>query len=147
MHKDDDDPVRMTLDEIALMREIVWWRRNRVKHGLPETEFVKRKVYGAPYWTEYATGREVWFDPRGQEHALAIVRRKKAWPVRVPAESLTEAVDALVAYGLLPARFSSVYRAGWNASTVWHDPVGQEAEFERLFHDPANISFPVGEHR
>lgn len=113
-HDDDDQPVRLTTDEIGLMREIVKWRKSRVRHGLQETEFVKRNVYGAPHWIEYITRCEVWFD-RKNEHPMAIRRDGETWSDVVPTQSFTEAVDLLVAYGYLPARFSTAYRSGWEA--------------------------------
>jgi hypothetical protein len=140
---DTETPVRMTTDEIALMREIVRWRKNH------DIDFVRRAVYGAPYWKDYRTGREVWFEAK-QVRPLGIVEGRKAWPQAIPADSLAQAVDLLVAYGYLPQRFSSAYRAGWHAAQVWEQhPAtarrGWEAEFARLFRDPLNISFPVGD--
>jgi hypothetical protein len=140
----DVDEVRhMTTDEIALMREIVLWRRNH------DVDFVRRRIYGSPYWTEYRTRRQVWFHHR--EGVQLYVSRPaelghESWGVQ--ATSLTEAVDLLVAYGFLPPRFSSTYRAGWHAAHVWYDSEGvfpsDGDEFKRLFHDPENISFPAG---
>ena len=98
----------MTVAEIALMREIVRWRKNH------DIDFVRRAVYGAPYWKDYRTGREVWFQ-RNQEHPMSLVADRAAWPATAPADSLAQAVDLLVAYGYLPQRFSSAYRAGWDA--------------------------------
>lgn len=138
----DVDEVRhMTTDEIALMREIVLWRRN---HGM---DFVRRRVYGAPYWKDYATKREVWFQFR-DVNPLTVSRPgeygDESWDVVVT--SLTEAVDLLVAYGFLPARFSSAYRAGWRASQVWHEGPALHGDdvFRAMFHDLENISFPAG---
>jgi hypothetical protein len=136
---DTDARPRMTVEDIALMREIVKWRRN---HGV---DFVRRRVYGAPYWKDYATKREVWFQPR-EVNPLTVVRPceygTELWDVVAP--SLTEAVDLLVAYGFLPARFSSAYRAGWIARGVWERPYRDPGEFRRLFHSPENVSFPAG---
>jgi hypothetical protein len=136
---DTETPVRLTADEIALMREIVGWRRNH------EIDFVRRIIpYGAPYWKDYRTGREVWFEYR-TGNSVSVVADGGEWPVQIPAGTLTQTVDVLVAYGYLPQRFSSAYRAGWQASKVWHGVGAADSdEFRRLFHDPLNVSFPVG---
>ena len=134
---DSDARPRMTADDIALMREIVQWRKNH------EIDFVRRRVYGSPYWVDYRTGREVWFEYQNV-YPLAIRKEKGGWSDSIPARTLTEAVDVLVALGFLPPRFSSAYRAGWHAARIWYHPVGNEREFVRLFHDPENISFPAG---
>lgn len=111
---DDEQPRRMTTDEIALMREIVRWRRSqRDGAGLSTTEFVRRRVYGTPYWKDQRTGREVWFNPT-HEDPMSIIRARGEWGDVIPTSSVTEAVDILVAYGFLPARFSSAYMVGWD---------------------------------
>lgn len=138
---DTETPVRMTTDEIALMREIVRWRKNH------DIDFVRRAVYGGPYWKDCRTGREVWFQVN-QSRPLSIYSGRHASAVL--AGSVAQAVDALVAYGYLPQRFSSAYRAGWHAAQVWEQhPAtarrGWEDEFARLFHDPLNVSFPAGQ--
>lgn len=126
----------MTTEEIALMREIVQWRKNH------DIDFVRRiNPYGAPYWKDYRTGREVWFQPK---YAVPLSIGTKHESYSVLAESLAQAVDLLVAYGYLPQRFSSAYRAGWHASRVWFRlGAADDEEFQRLFHDPENISFPA----
>lgn len=128
---------RMTVEEIRLMRAIVRWRRAngvdlRAWRGcwvLPD---------GSQISYETTDPAEVAHEPQG--------RGGLQW-IRV--RSVTQAVDLLVALGYLPARFSSAYRAGWHAAEVWHgtwinDEYQQDAEFAHLFHDPENISFPVG---
>jgi hypothetical protein len=133
---------RMTVAEIALMRELVWWR----------------KANGVQYWrARHPLGRfvswrtrdrEVVWEP-SEERPLGYghPRQTAEW---VKAETLTQAIDLIVALGYLPARFSSAYRAGWHAAQVWEQhPAtarrGWDEEFKRLFHDPYNISFPAGE--
>ena len=129
---------RMTVAEIALMREIIAWRKAH------EIDFVKRRVYGAPYWKDYRTGKEVWFESE-EEQSMALVAGRDVWAVHISAESVTQAVDVLVTFGYLPARFSSAYRAGWHAAQQWYDDQARDdAEFRRLFHDPENVSFPAG---
>jgi hypothetical protein len=141
VNHDEDEPVRMTVEEIGLMREIVRWRRNH------DIDRVRVRKLGWDYWVRYGfngkTREEVW--PEFARGTMALTGGPDD-PRSVPVASLTQAVDVLVACGFLPARFSSAYRQGWNASAIWHDPEGDEAEFRRLFHDLANISFPVGEH-
>jgi hypothetical protein len=143
MSDTDTETQRMSTDEIALVREIVWWRRN---HGI---DFVRRiNPYGAPYWKDYRTGREVWYQAR-EQNPVSVVADRDAWPVVIHEGSVAQTVDVLVAYGYLPARFSSAYRAGWHAAQVWEQhPAtarrGWEDEFKRLFHDPLNVSFPTG---
>jgi hypothetical protein len=135
----DTETQRMSADEIALVREIVRWRRN---HGI---DFVRRiNPYGAPYWKDYRTGREVWYQAK-EQNPVSVVADRATWPAQIPVGSVAQTVDVLVAYGYLPARFSSAYTAGWDASAVWHDEndYGSD-EFKRLFHDPENVSFPVG---
>lgn len=106
---DVDERVRMSVDEIALMREIVKWRRS---NGI---DFVRRiAVYGSPYWKDYRTGREVWVLPGG-EPPLSVVAGGEEWSQTMPACTFTQAVDMLVALGYLPPRFSAAYRAGWDA--------------------------------
>jgi hypothetical protein len=140
MTMDTETKQHMSTEEISLMREIVRWRKN---HGI---DFVRRiNPYGDPYWKDYATGREVWF--YRNESGMALSGLGDFSTADIPATSFTQAVDLLVAYGYLPQRFSSAYRAGWHASRVWEvgsDEFGTSDEFKRLFHDPLNVSFPVG---
>lgn len=137
----DETARRMTVNEIALMRAIIAWRKAH------EIEFVRRRVMGT-YWVD-AFGRT---GPKRRGVAIELKHSPDA-PLGLcvgsytwhPAESFTQAVDLLVAYGYLPARFSSAYRAGWHAAQQWYDDQARdEDEFKRLFHDPANISFPAG---
>lgn len=110
--EDEDRPVRMTVREIALMRRIIAYRKEH------EIEFVRRRVMGT-YWVDAFghTGpkrRSVALDlkssPRAPFATCAGVHHPYRW---LPAESLTQAVDLLVAYGYLPAKFSSSY---WNGT-------------------------------
>lgn len=137
---DTETKPRMTVADIALMREIVRWRKNH------DIDFVRRIVpYGAPYWKDYRTGREVWFQPKDWP-SLFVVAGRHVHGSAVFADSVAQAVDALVAYGYLPQRFSSAYRAGWHAAQVWYDDqMRDEDELKRLFGDPENISFPAGD--
>lgn len=137
----DEDEVRtMTADEIGLMREIVKWRRN---HGVtywrarnPIGRFCQWKDDG-DRWSRRSVGHDLG-DPYVSAGAAY-----SAHDIRVPVQSVTQAVDVLVALGYLPARFSSAYRAGWDSSTLWHDPDVDPAAFRKAFHDPWNISLPA----
>lgn len=134
---------RMTVDEVALLREIVRWRRGRkaeYEHAwgslrMPDGRSITWNTYSALHW------------PRTGEIGVCADRRRRplSWH---EVHSVTEAVDVIVALGYLPPRFSSAYRAGWEASRVWHDPDECHVptpEFKRMFHDPDNIAFPAVE--
>ena len=127
---------RITTAEIALMREIIAWRKT---HG-----WQRGAWEGA--WIEMATGRMVAADPNASEVGVSAGCYDSYRWHRV--ESVTQAVDLLTAFGYLPARFSSSYRAGWHAATIWETATPDHGlryeEFKRLFHDPENISFPAG---
>lgn len=129
-----EDRPRMSVAEIALMREIIAWRKT---HGWQRSAWE-----GA--WIEMATGRRVAADPSASEVGVSAGRYDSyRWHC---VENVTQAVDLLATFGYLPARFSSAYRAGWHAAQVWYDgdPDADADEFSRLFHDPENISFPAG---
>lgn len=111
----DERPV-MTVKDVALMRQIVAWRKAN------EIEFVKRRVYGAPYWIDTfgRTGprrRSVTVDVKhySADYELTPIgldSRDHALFTWLPAASFRQVVDVLVAYGYLPVRFSSAYTAG-----------------------------------
>lgn len=130
---------RMTADEVALLKEVVRWRRN---HG------VDYDFRGAAY--KMADGRRIAWNtvsalhwPRaGEVGVYPCARRPLDWH---QVESVTQAIDVLVALGYLPLRFSSAYRAGWEAAMVWEKCTDDDAVFARMFHDPANVSFPAAE--
>jgi hypothetical protein len=137
---------RLTTDEIALLRAIVIYRKAKgIQHQvhnaryLEPTDFrpadgprVRRSVEVS---NDYGTW-EIGIDPDGDSRSPNYTWHR--------VTGVAHAVDLLVLHGLLPLRFSSGYRAGWHASEIWHDPEGRDHEFERLFHDPENISFPAG---
>lgn len=139
---DIDEAVRMTPADIGVMREIIAWRKNR------EIEFVRNRTLGT-YWvdafgTTGAKRRSVAIEWRSAKPLGTAASSYESYEWFAPA-SFRQAVDMLVALGYLPARFSSAYRAGWHAAEVWYDPDEAHGgdEFKRLFHDPANISFPA----
>lgn len=101
--------------DVALMRQLIAWRK------VNDIEFVKRRIFGAPYWVDSfgTTGpkrRQVAYD-RKLETPMGVFDYDAGFTWLAPA-SLTQAVDLLVAFGYLPARFSSAYRAGWDAGQL-----------------------------
>jgi hypothetical protein len=138
---------RMTVDEIALMREIVRWRRNRWVDQWKASRAFGRFVQ----WTARGkNGKQVTVEFKaaddGAYAVMTIGTREDLGGIEIDnAYSFAQAIDALVAFGYLPSRFSSAYRAGWHAAQVWQiGEYGTSDEFKRLFHDPENISFPPG---
>lgn len=117
----DNETRRMTTDEIALMREIVWWRR-LVTGERPYVEYYQRRWHSG--WRDES--REIAFElPKvdDPEDAYAIVyycTGQYASYTKFEARTLTEAVDVLCAFGYLPARFSTAYRMGYNACMLAH---------------------------
>lgn len=108
---------RMTVNEIALMREIVQWRKNN-----DVTQWKASRNLGRfTQWTGPGrNGKQVSVDfyrgDEGMRAAMSISHRQTSDDMEVgDTYSMTQAVDVLVAVGYLPARFSSAYRAGWNA--------------------------------
>lgn len=106
---DEEETVRMTVREIALMRRIIAWRMTN------EIEFVRRRMLGT-YWVDTfgltgAKGRAVAIDLT-QMDALGTCAGRYASYCWHEVESVTQGVDVLVAYGYLPARFASAYFNG-----------------------------------
>jgi hypothetical protein len=115
---DDDEARHLTADEIGLLKEVARWRRNH------DVTFSLHK--GAGWWTR---GWVSWDEPRnaaGIRRSVTFELDKEAGLGEVSdyhgqsfrwheVNSVTQAVDVLVAYGYLPPRFSSAYRAGWDA--------------------------------
>jgi hypothetical protein len=134
----DTETRTMTVTEIALMREVVKWRRN---HGV---DFYRWRTIGRfMEWTDRATDRSVAHDLGVSEVSHG---SRQGIHDRIDVQSVTQAVDILVALSYLPPRFSSAYRAGWHAAQVWESPAmhsDDPDEFARLFHDPLNVSFPA----
>lgn len=144
---DETEARTMTVPEIALVRELVRWRKN---------SRVEWRHYFAcwQYPTVYATdhrpvvGAAVTWDPSDGEVGYSLGGTTLHDYTWIKAASVTEAVDLLVALDILPTRFSSAYRAGWEACHVWERSERyDDATFNNLFHDPDNISFPVGMQR
>lgn len=139
---------RLTVEEIALLREVSRWRRN---HGVNFFQWRPGVGFGAfTEWYRYdgRKRRTVSYEPK--TGAVLVDRDYYGGGAlrELPVRTVTETIDCLVALGYLPPRFSSAYRAGWHAAQVWEAPAvhsDDPDEFARLFHDPENISFPVGE--
>jgi len=123
----------LTASDFALVRAIVTWRREHAHSSMyPRAEFSTNRPWGHFLsWTEsypvpIRDRREVAVEVAYQGSAdpedhprqllLSLTRRHpdSRWSVAVEPTSVTEAVDALVAFGFLPVRFSSAYRAGWD---------------------------------
>jgi len=108
---DEDEAVRMTVAEIAVMREIVKWRKAegvRLWRSRKIGDFIDWRITRNGNITyvvlEEPTSRpELGYSRIGSSVA-------DAW---LTLGSFTEGVDLLVALGLLPARFSSAYAQGW----------------------------------
>lgn len=136
----EEGPRPLTVAEIQLMRALIAWRKEH------EIEFVRRRVYGAPYWVDAyrrtAPGRrEVWNESGsyGPGTFTMVTDRPHEHYLRTEATSLTQAVDVLVAFGYLPARFSSAYRAGWEAQaadSLYHQPM-DSPDVVPLPHNPS----------
>lgn len=131
---------RMTVDEVALVREIVRWRRNRkaeYEHAwaalrMTDGRSIAWNTYSALHW------------PKAGEIGVCADRRRRplCWH---EVHSVTEAVDVIVALGYLPQRFSSAYRAGWENAMIWEKCDDHDLVFRQRFQDPENISFPATE--
>jgi len=154
----DEDEVRhLSAEEIGLLKEVARWRRN---HDV--TFYLTRRgqglggAHGFLQWDRFSDAIDGW---SGRVRSTVTIERESPGDIGEARNyrygtfsyhrvtSVREGVDLLVAYGYLPPRFSSAYRAGWEASLLWHDPeVEPRSEaFAKAFHDPKNISFPAVE--
>lgn len=107
-----DEVKTMTVAEIGVMREIVRWRRTQGYR----CEVVSSRVLG--HWVEWEEAynrRSVTVDRSVPEQFAVREVGRFAYNQWYAAKNFTEAVDMLVALGYLPARFSTAYRAGWDA--------------------------------
>lgn len=114
--------------DVALMRAIVMWRREGSHIGTPRAEFSTNRGWGGLLsWREgypvepknrRVVAVEIAFhgdEAHPRQLRLCVSRPKMiADTITIEPRSLTEGVDLLVAFGFLPARFSSAYRAGWD---------------------------------
>lgn len=143
MHVSDMEPTdvpararRLTVDELALMRAIVLWRRQTLAPATwPQVDYYKRR------WSRGF--REVSFelpkvdDPADGYAVVSFAPGRYASLTHIEARSLVEGVDVLVAFGYLPPRFSSAYRAGWDT--------GREDVEHPLFGDEFRAVLPAGQ--
>lgn len=108
---------RMTIAEIALMRQVIAWRKangidfaggGRLSQGSRAADWVDvGGITGPSRRAVSVSFGDV--DPLG----ICAGRRKSyRW---IEVDSVTEGVDILVAKGYLPKRFSSAYAAGYVA--------------------------------
>lgn len=113
----------MSVQEIALLKEVARWRR---ANGVRFFQWRPGVGFGVfSEWKRY-DGRDaqtnVSYEPdrSGEEEKrprLLVARNYYRDELQVlPVATITEAIDVLVALGFLSPRFSSSYRAGWNAS-------------------------------
>jgi hypothetical protein len=118
----DEKGKTLTTEEIGLLREIARWRR---ANGVSFFQWRPGVGFGVfSEWKKYVNRDEsvnVSYEPDrsgGEEKRprLLVARNYYRDELQVlPVSTITEAVDVLVALGYLPARFSSAYRAGWEA--------------------------------
>jgi hypothetical protein len=103
----------VTPAERALLRELFRWARTEGDLDVSGTYMWCRRFRRpeSERWGVNFFARD--WEP-GEPVALGIWRgtstTKNYW-----VESIAEAVDVLVALGIVPARFSTAYRAGWDA--------------------------------
>lgn len=110
---------RMTVDEIAVMREVVKWRKaNGVEFYLAALSPLQGVPQGWASWSHHKTingrlhKREVSWDRSQAE--IGEVSDYHAQSFRWhEVDSVQQAIDLLVVYGYLPLRFSLAYRGGW----------------------------------
>lgn len=94
----------MTAAEWALLRQVIRWAR---------AEGVESRYHG---WTRRGPIADRWgVSLEDAESPRLLIWRGRANGRDYWVASIAEAVDVLVALGILPARFSTAYRAGWDA--------------------------------
>lgn len=111
----ETEKVRMSEQDIALLRAIARWRR-----GAKVNFFQWRPGVGFGAFTEWyryegGVRRTVNYEPRVSAVLVDLNPSGDGRILKLPDCTVTETVDCLVALGALPARFSSAYRAGWDA--------------------------------
>lgn len=105
----------MTRAEQALLLQLFRWAR---------TEGVR--LDGAMRWGSpppHRWGIDFW---KGlDDRDLFVWREGRVVGTNYPVASITEAVDLLVTLGIVPARFSTAYRAGYNAANQARQIAGE----------------------
>lgn len=128
---------RMTADEFETLKELVRWRRN---HGV-DFDFRSATLRLGDGRTIAWNTESALHWPRAAEIGVNPVRHRPLMWHEV--ESVTQAIDTLVALGYLPVRFSSAYRYGWDAANTWMKPEIDPERFRQMFQDVSSISFPA----
>jgi hypothetical protein len=126
-----DEAVRMTVAEIAVMREIVKWCK---VSNVGETYAARWEAQDEVAWRPHKRrGRAVDFEVAWRGLRVAFGGSFSHDWHDLPVRTFTEGVDVLVAVGFLPARFSSAYAQGWNVGRedIEH-PVAAGAEFATI---------------
>lgn len=144
---DDEEARRLTPEEIGLLKQVFRWRRDNGK-----TFFLSHSF--GPH------GFLSWDEPRNTDGVRRGVTFDREWPDRIgettsyhrqtfrwhEVADARQAVDLLVAYGYLPARFSSAYRAGWDARSAHaYGGNGDPDKTARLCGLPIEDDFPAVE--
>jgi hypothetical protein len=136
---DEDEKVRLTAEEIALLHEAVRWRR---KH---DVQFFLTTSGGFMEWCKREDGKRrcVSLD-RGKFDSIGVVAdyygESYEWH---HVETVTQAVDLLVALGYLPPRFSSAYRAGWDARDSYEPSHESPEVLFRITGEEPRSDFPA----
>jgi hypothetical protein len=129
----------MTVDEIALMRAIVRWRRMPAPM-YPRAEFYRRRWSTlSPDWTDVTFDVASVDDEADGYATLYYSRGRYVSYEKTEVRTVTQAVDLLVAFGYLPPKFSSAYRAGFKAGRDFQN----EAEAYRGGSDYAQSLLPA----
>ncbi len=117
MSYEDDGVRRLSVQDIALLKQIARWRRsNNVSFFLWRRGQGFAGAYGFAEWNRYTDGgrHNVAFEREAPDELIFTTDYHRKLFRRIEVDSLQQGVDILVAVGVLPARFSSAYRAGWD---------------------------------
>ena len=117
---DSDEAVKVSVlanaQDVHLLREIAKWRRAEGidywrSHGKLGrfTQWSRPGLEGPQVSIDFLRSDDGWYAEMsiGTRSEFANLKVHDCW-------TLTQAIDALVAVGYLPPRFSSAYRAGWD---------------------------------
>jgi hypothetical protein len=109
----------LTVDEIALLREVARWRRANGVSYFQWRPGCRIGVFTEWYRYDGRKRETLSYEPGSESRCPQVVVTHAYYGGEdkvLPVETVTQAIDVLVALGYLPQRFSSAYRAGWNAS-------------------------------